>query len=217
MRQFLVVGLGRFGTSLAKTLYNLGYDVMGIDSNEEIIQNIADSITHAVQADATDENTLKALGVRNFDVAIVSIGNDIQSSILITIMLKEMGIKYVVAKAQSQLHGKVLYKIGADRVVFPERDMGVRVAHNLVSSNILDYIELSPEYSIVEIAAIPAWHNKSLGQLEMRRKYGLNVMAIKRGNNDVKISPHADDLISENDVLVVVGRKSDIEKLERHI
>ncbi|HQA59521.1 MAG: TrkA family potassium uptake protein [Tepidanaerobacteraceae bacterium] len=217
MRQFLVVGLGRFGTSLAKTLYNLGYDVMGIDSNEEIIQNIADSITHAVQADATDENTLKALGVRNFDVAIVSIGNDIQSSILITIMLKEMGIKYVVAKAQSQLHGKVLYKIGADRVVFPERDMGVRVAHNLVSSNILDYIELSPEYSIVEIAAIPAWHNKSLGQLDMRRKYGLNVMAIKRGNNDVKISPHADDLISENDVLVVVGRKSDIEKLERHI
>jgi len=217
MRQFLVVGLGRFGTSLAKTLYNLGYDVMGIDSNEEIIQNIADSITHAVQADATDENTLKALGFRNFDVAIVSIGNDIQSSILITIMLKEMGIKYVVAKAQSQLHGKVLYKIGADRVVFPERDMGVRVAHNLVSSNILDYIELSPEYSIVEIAAIPAWHNKSLGQLDMRRKYGLNVMAIKRGNNDVKISPHADDLISENDVLVVVGRKSDIEKLERHI
>ena len=217
MRQFLVVGLGRFGTSLVKTLYNLGYDVMGIDSNEEIIQNIADSITHAVQADATDENTLKALGVRNFDVAIVSIGNDIQSSILITIMLKEMGIKYVVAKAQSQLHGKVLYKIGADRVVFPERDMGVRVAHNLVSSNILDYIELSPEYSIVEIAAIPAWHNKSLGQLDMRRKYGLNVMAIKRGNNDVKISPHADDLISENDVLVVVGRKSDIEKLERHI
>lgn len=217
MRQFLVVGLGRFGTSLAKTLYNLGYDVMGIDSNEEIIQNIADSITHAVQADATDENTLKALGVRNFDVAIVSIGNDIQSSILITIMLKEMGIKYVVAKAQTQLHGKVLYKIGADRVVFPERDMGVRVAHNLVSSNILDYIELSPEYSIVEIAAIPAWHNKSLGQLDMRRKYGLNVMAIKRGNNDVKISPHADDLISENDVLVVVGRKSDIEKLERHI
>ena len=217
MRQFLVVGWASFGTSLAKTLYNLGYDVMGIDSNEEIIQNIADSITHAVQADATDENTLKALGVRNFDVAIVSIGNDIQSSILITIMLKEMGIKYVVAKAQSQLHGKVLYKIGADRVVFPERDMGVRVAHNLVSSNILDYIELSPEYSIVEIAAIPAWHNKSLGQLDMRRKYGLNVMAIKRGNNDVKISPHADDLISENDVLVVVGRKSDIEKLERHI
>lgn len=216
MRQYLVVGLGRFGSSLAKTLYNLGYDVMGIDRDEEIIQNMADSITHAVQADATDENILKALGVKNFDVAIVSIGDDIQSSILITIMLKEMGIKYVVAKAQSQLHGKVLYKIGADRVVFPERDMGVRVAHNLIYSNILDYIELSPEYSIVEIAAVPAWFDKSLRQLDMRKKYGLNVMAIKRNNNDVIISPHADDVIFKDDILVVVGHKEDIEKLERY-
>ncbi|MCG1012520.1 TrkA family potassium uptake protein [Tepidanaerobacter sp. GT38] len=216
MRQYLVVGLGRFGSSLAKTLYNLGYDVMGIDRDEDIIQNMADSITHAVQADATDENILKALGVKNFDVAIVSIGDDIQSSILITIMLKEMGIKYVVAKAQSQLHGKVLYKIGADRVVFPERDMGVRVAHNLIYSNILDYIELSPEYSIVEIAAVPAWFDKSLRQLDMRKKYGLNVMAIKRNNNDVIISPHADDVIFKDDILVVVGHKEDIEKLERY-
>ncbi|HHV19341.1 MAG TPA: TrkA family potassium uptake protein [Thermoanaerobacterales bacterium] len=216
MKQFLVVGLGRFGSSLAKTLYNLGHDVMGIDSNEEIIQNIADNITHAVQADATDENTLKTLGVRNFDVAIVSIGDDIQSSILVTIMLKEIGIKYVVAKAQNELHGKVLYKIGADRVVFPERDMGIRVAHNLVSSNILDYIELSPEYSIVEVTAISAWFDKSLRQLSMRTKYGLNVMAIKR-HDDVMISPHADDVILKNDVLVVVGHKRDIEKLERHV
>jgi len=217
MRQFLVVGLGRFGSSLARTLYNLGYDVLGIDRDEEIIQNIANDITHAVQADATDENTLKALGVRNFDVAIVSIGDDIQSSILITIMLKEMGIKYVVAKAQSQLHGKVLYKVGADRVVFPERDMGVRVAHNLISSNILDYIELSPDYSIVEIASVPEWYNKSLGQLDMRRKYGLNVMAIKRDNNNVIISPHAEVVILKDDILVVVGHKEDIEKLEKYI
>lgn len=214
MKQFVVVGLGRFGSSLAKTLYNLGYDVMGIDSDEEIIQNIADNITHAVQADATDENTLKALGVRNFDVAIVSIGDDIQASILVTLILKEMGIKYVVAKAQNELHGKVLYKIGADRVVFPERDMGIRVAHNLVSSNILDYIELSPEYSIVEINAVSAWFDKSLRQLDMRIKYGLNVMAIKRHDN-VMISPHADDVILKGDVLVVVGQKRDIEKLEK--
>jgi len=217
MRQFLVVGLGRFGSSLARTLYNLGYDVLGIDRDEEIIQNIANDITHAVHADATDENTLKALGVRNFDVAIVSIGDDIQSSILITIMLKEMGIKYVVAKAQSQLHGKVLYKVGADRVVFPERDMGVRLAHNLISSNILDYIELSPDYSIVEIASVPEWYNKSLGQLDMRRKYGLNVMAIKRDNNNVIISPHADEVILKDDILVVVGHKDDIEKLEKYL
>jgi len=217
MRQFLVVGLGRFGSSLARTLYNLGYDVLGIDRDEDIIQNIANDITHAVHADATDENTLKALGVRNFDVAIVSIGDDIQSSILITIMLKEMGIKYVVAKAQSQLHGKVLYKVVADRVVFPERDMGVRLAHNLISSNILDYIELSPDYSIVEIASVPEWYNKSLGQLDMRRKYGLNVMAIKRDNNNVIISPHAEVVILKDDILVVVGHKEDIEKLEKYI
>jgi len=215
VKQFIVVGLGRFGSSLATTLYNAGYDVMGVDSDQEIIQNIVDNITHAVQADATDENTLKALGARNFDVAIVSIGGNIQASILVTLILKEIGIKYVVAKAQNELHGKVLYKIGADRVVFPERDMGIRVAHNLVSSNILDYIELSPEYSIVEITAIPAWFDKSLRQLDMRIKYGLNVMAIKR-HNDVIISPHADDMILKGDVLVVVGQKRDIEKLEKH-
>jgi trk system potassium uptake protein TrkA len=212
----VVIGLGRFGSSIAKTLYNLGYDVLGIDNNEEIIQALADSITHAVQADATDENTLKALGVRNFDVGIVSIGQDIQASILVTLILKELGIKFVVAKAQSELHGKVLYKIGADRVVFPERDMGVRVAHNLVSSNILDYIELSPEFSIVEIAAIPEWFDKSLRELDMRVKHGLNVMAIKR-NEEVIVSPKADDIILEGDILVVVGQNKDIEKLEKHV
>jgi trk system potassium uptake protein TrkA len=216
LKQFVVIGLGRFGSSIARTLYNLGYDVLGIDSNEEIVQSMADSITHAVEADATDENTLKALGVRNFDVGIVSIGQDIQASILITLILKEMGIKFVVAKAQNELHGKVLYKIGADRVVFPERDMGVRVAHNLVSSNILDYIELSPDFSIVEIAAIPEWFDKSLKELDMRVKHGLNVMAIKR-NEEVIVSPKADDIIFEGDILVVVGQNKDIEKLEKHV
>jgi len=212
----VVIGLGRFGSSIARTLYHLGYDVLGIDNDEEIIQSMADSITHAVQADATDENTLKALGVRNFDVGIVSIGQDIQASILVTLILKEIGIKYVVAKAQNELHGKVLYKIGADRVVFPERDMGIRVAHNLVSSNILDYIELSPDFSIVEIAAIPEWYDKTLRELDMRVKHGLNVMAIKR-NDDVLVSPKADDTILEGDILVVVGQNKDIEKLEKHV
>lgn len=214
MKQFVVIGLGRFGSSVARTLYKLGYDVLGIDINEEIVQSLADSITHAVQADATDENTLKSLGVRNFDVGIVSIGDDIQSSILVTLILKEMGIKYVIAKAQNDLHGKVLYKIGADRVVFPERDMGVRVAHNLVASNILDYIELSPDFSIVELEAFPEWYDKTLGELKMRKNYGLNVMAIKRGE-DVIVSPGADDFIKKGDILVVVGQNKDIEKLEK--
>lgn len=216
LKQFVVIGLGRFGLSLAKTLYDLGHDVLGIDIDEEIVQNVADSITHAVKADATDENVLKALGVRNFDVAVVSIGNDIQASILVTLILKEMGIKYVVAKAQNELHGKVLYKIGADRIVFPERDMGIRVAHNLTLSNILDYIQLSPEYSIIEISAISSWFNKSLSQLDIRRKYGLNVIAIKR-DGDVIISPSGDDVILKGDVLAVVGKKRDIENMEKHL
>ncbi|MCG0274546.1 MAG: TrkA family potassium uptake protein [Thermosediminibacteraceae bacterium] len=216
MKQFVVIGLGRFGSSVAKTLYKLGYDVLGIDINEEIVQSLVDSITHAVQADATDENTLKALGVRNFDVGIVSIGDDIQASILVTLILKDMGLKYVVAKAQNDLHAKVLYKIGADRVVFPERDMGIRVAHNLVASNILDYIELSPDFSIVEIQALPEWYDKTLRELQMRVKHGLNVMAIKR-NEDVIVSPGAEDFIKKGDILVVVGQNKDIEKLEKHI
>jgi trk system potassium uptake protein TrkA len=214
LKQFVVIGLGRFGASIASTLYGLGNDVLGIDIDEEIIQYMADQITHAVQADATDEGALKALGVRNFDVAIVSIGQDIQASILVTLILKELGLKYVVAKAQNELHGKVLYKIGADRVVFPERDMGVRVAHNLVSTSVLDYIELSPDFSIVEIEPIPEWHDKTLGQLDIREKYGLNIMAIKR-NEDVIISPKAKDYIFKGDILFVVGENKDIEKLEK--
>ena len=213
-KQFVIIGCGRFGSSVAKTLYSMDYEVLVVDKNEETIQSIADQVTHAVQADATDENSIKSLGIRNFDVAVVTIGSNIQSSILVTLMLKELGINYVVAKAQNELHAKVLYKIGADRVVFPEREMGVRVAHNLVSSNIMDYIELAPEYSIVEIVALDEWVGKSLRELNMRSKYGINVMAIKRGP-DIDISPRATDLIEEDDVLVVIGHNDDIQKIEK--
>lgn len=216
MKQFVVIGLGRFGSSIATTLCDLGYDVLGIDIDEEIVASLADTITHAVQADATDENTLKSLGVRNFDVGIVSIGNDIQASILATLNLKEIGMKYVLSKALSETHGKVLHKIGADRVVFPERDMGMRVAHSLVASNILDYIELSPDFSIVEIGAVPEWFNKTLGQLNIRAKYDLNVIAVKR-HSAVMISPNADEVLLKGDVLVVVGQNQDIRKLEKII
>ncbi|MBB6216807.1 trk system potassium uptake protein TrkA [Anaerosolibacter carboniphilus] len=216
MKQFVVIGCGRFGSSVARTLYSLGYDVLAIDENEDVIQTIADSVTHAVQVDATDETSLKSLGIRNFDVAVVTIGSDIQSSILITLIAKELGIKYVVAKAQNELHAKVLYKIGADRVVFPERDMGVRVAHNLVSSNILDYIEVAPDYSIVEISALKEWEGKNLKDLNMRAKYGINVMAIKHGS-EINISPNALDMIGKDDVLVVVGHNDDIQKIEQRI
>ncbi|MDK2918072.1 MAG: trk/ktr system potassium uptake protein [Candidatus Petromonas sp.] len=213
-KQFVVIGCGRFGSSVAKTLFGMGYDVLAVDRNEEIIQNIADSVTHAVQADATDENSIKSLGIRNFDVAVVTIGLNIQSSILVTLMVKELGVKYVVAKAQNELHAKVLYKIGADRVVFPEREMGVRVAHNLVSSNIMDYIELAPDYSIVEVAVLKEWAGKNLRELNMRAKYGINVMAIKKGPN-INISPSATDIIEEEDILVVIGHNDDLQKIEK--
>ena len=211
-KQFVVIGLGRFGSSVARTLYGLGHEVLAVDVNEETVQGIVESVTHAVQADATDENSLKALGIRNFDVAIVTIGNNMQASILVTLMVKDLGLKYVVSKAQNELHAKVLYKIGADRVVFPEREMGVKVANNLVSSNILDYIELSEDYSIAETEALPEWIGKNLLELNMRAKFGVNVMAIKR-EADINIAPRADDIIEEGDTLIVVGRNDDLKKL----
>ncbi|MDD2574770.1 MAG: TrkA family potassium uptake protein [Bacillota bacterium] len=213
MKQFAVLGLGRFGSSLARTLYGLGHDVLALDEREDAVQNISESVTHAVQADATDESTLRSLGLRNFDVVIISIGSDIQASILVTLIVKELGVKYVVAKAQSELHAKVLYKIGADRVVLPERDMGLRVAHNLVSSNILDFIELSSDYGIIEIVALDGWKGKTLKELNMRGKYGVNIIAIKR-DGEINVSPGAEDRILENDVLVVIGDNDDIARLE---
>lgn len=213
-KQFVVIGLGRFGYSVATTLYSLGNDVLAIDKSEETIQQISDSVTHAVQADATEENSLKSLGIRNFDVAVVGMGGDMQGSIVATLLVKEMGVKYIIAKAQNELHAKVLYRIGADRVVFPEQDMGVRVAHNLTSSNLLDYIELSPDYSIAEIAAIPEWRNKSLREANMRTKYGINVMAIKR-ENEINVSPTADDEIFPGDILVVIGGNDELGEIEK--
>jgi len=212
-KQFIIIGLGRFGSSIAKTLYSLGNDVLAIDRDEDVVQDIADSVTHAVQLDATDENALRSLGIRNFDVAVVTIGDNIQSSIMVTLLVKELGVKYIIAKGQSELHAKVLYKIGADRVILPEKDMGIRVAHNLVSANILDYIELSEDYSIMEIQVLDEWSGKTLNELKLRRKYGINVMAIKRGD-EVNLSPAADDIIKENDIIVAIGSAEDLNRLE---
>ncbi|MGE5630645.1 MAG: potassium channel family protein [Caulobacteraceae bacterium] len=217
MKQFVVIGIGRFGKALAERLCELGHEVLAIDKDEEEIQKISDKVTHAVTADAADENVLRSLGVRNFDVGVVSIGSDIQSSIIITLMLKELGVQYVVAKAQNDLHAKVLFKIGADRVVFPERDMGERVAHNLIATNILEFIELSPEHSIIEIAVPQSWIGKNLRDLNLRVKYGVNVVAVRNANNDeqINVSPKADNEIKEGDILIVIGSNEDLKKLEK--
>jgi trk system potassium uptake protein TrkA len=215
-KQFVVIGLGRFGTSVAKTLYDLGNDVLAIDVDEDLVQEVSDSVTHAVQMDATDESALKTLGIRNFDVAVITIGENIQASVMVTLLVKELGVKYIVAKGHSDLHAKVLHKIGADRVILPEKDMGVRVAHNLVSSTILDYIDLSPDYSIIEIESPKEWHNNNLRDLSLRTRFGINVMAIKK-ENDINITPNAEEVIEPGDILVAIGSTEDLGKLESFI
>lgn len=214
MKSYVVIGCGRFGSSVARTLHGLGNEVLAIDISEELIREISEEVTYAVQADVMDEIALKDLGLSNFDVAVIAIGSDIEASIMATLVAKELGIKRVIAKAQSELHGKVLNKIGADKIIFPERDMGVRVAHNLVSTNILDFIELSPDYSILEITALKEWEEKSLAQLKLPSKYGINIMAIKKENN-IKVSPNGETVIEKEDVLVVIGSTSDIKRIEQ--
>lgn len=179
MKQFVIVGLGRFGLSVAQKLHSMGHEVLGLDKNEEKVQEAVDFTTHTLQIDAVDEHSLKSLGLSNFDVGIVGIGHDIQSSILATLLLKDLGVPYVVAKAQNELHGKVLWKTGADRVVHPERDMGARVANNITVTNILDFIELAPNYSIVEITAPQNMVSKSLKKNRIASKIWLECCSHK--------------------------------------
>jgi trk system potassium uptake protein len=211
-KQYAVIGLGRFGSSIASTLFEAGNEVLGIDINEERVEEFKDCVTHAIVADSTEEEALKAIGIQDFDEVIVAIGNDIQSSILTVLVLKEMGIKKVIAKALSKRHGQVLQKLGADWVVFPERDMGERVAHHLMSPNVLDFIELAKDYSIEEVKVPISMTGKSLKELDLRAKFNLSVIAINsRGN--IHISPHPDQMIKEDDVLVVIGRNEDLKRL----
>lgn len=212
-RQFAVIGIGRFGASVAAKLYEMGYDVLAIDTSESRIDGIVDRVTHAVVADSTSEAALKSLGISNFDVVIVAIGQDIQASILTTLVLKEMGVKQIVTKALTEQHGKVLQKIGADRIVFPERDMGIRVANNLAATNVLDFIELSPDFSIVELIATTEMVGKSLRELDLRAKFGVNVLAIRTSDKKINISPAASDKIQAGDLLIMVGENSSLQKL----
>ncbi|MEB1806065.1 MAG: TrkA family potassium uptake protein [Bacillaceae bacterium] len=212
-KQFAVIGLGRFGSSVCRELYKLGHEVLAIDMNEEKVNNMTQFSTHSVIANGTDENALQSLGIRNFDFVIVAIGDNIQSSILCTLILKEMGVKNVWVKAQNYYHQRVLEKIGADRIVHPEQDMGIRIAQHLVSEKIIDYIELSDEYSIVELIATEKVAAKSLAQLDIRAKYGCTILAIKR-DKDINISPLPDNLIEKNDILIVIGHKNDLKRFE---
>ncbi|TCS77963.1 potassium channel family protein [Pectinatus cerevisiiphilus] len=212
-KQFAVIGLGRFGSSMAVSLYKMGYDVLAIDNDLKKVQDFSNDFTHVVQANSTDENALRELGILNFDVVIVAIGEDIESNIMTTLQLKEIGVKYIVAMARTPLQMKVLEKIGADRVVAPEHDMAQRVAYNLVSTNVMDYIELSDEFSIAETTLPKAFIGKTLIEANLRAKYNINVVAIKRGRHLI-VSPMPSEKFHENDVIVVVGDNNGINGLE---
>ncbi|MBO0958390.1 TrkA family potassium uptake protein [Neobacillus sp. MM2021_6] len=209
--QYAVIGLGRFGLSIANKLYESGQEVLGLDVNEERVEESHPFATHSVIADSTDAEALKSIGIRNFDTVIVAIGNDIQASILTVLLLKELGVKNVIAKAINKLHGQVLKKVGADWVVFPERDMGIRVAHQLLSPHVLNFIEISKNYSVEEVKIPDRMREKTLRELDLRARFNLSVIAI-RHNDDIHISPSPDEKINYGDVLVVIGENRDLAK-----
>ncbi|HHY35660.1 MAG TPA: TrkA family potassium uptake protein [Firmicutes bacterium] len=213
-KQCLVIGIGRFGSSVAETLTELGAEVLAVDKVEERVRAIAPRVTQAIVADATDETVLREIGVRNFDVVICSMGESLEASLLVTMLLKELGAKRVIVKAANEIHGRILARIGADTVVYPERDMGKRLAYSLLSGSIIDSIELSSDYRVVEVVVSGGLVGKTLRGLNLRNKIGVNVMAIKRGNY-VNVAPDPDHPLEEGDILVVVGPNSGVARLNQ--
>ena len=214
MASFLIIGMGRFGRSIATELYQMKHDVLVIDQHEEHVSDIVDLVTDAIIGDAKDEAVLRSLDIYSFDSVIVAMAGDIEDSVLTTIMLKEMGAKMLVCKARNEWHMKILMQIGADKVVRPEYDMGKRVAHSLAHQNTTDYLEISPEYGVIEIITPSHWVDKSISKNNLRRKYGITVMAIRDcGTDKVTFSPHADALLRAGDILTVIGSKQDLDTI----
>lgn len=204
MNSFVVIGLGLFGSSVARQLCALGAEVLAIDIHPELVQQISSDVTSAVVADARDADVLRALGAHECDGAVVAIGDDLAGSVLATMNLKELGVKHIVCKAHDEVHRKVLQKLGADKVVIPEKEVADKLARSLTSQNVLDFIELSSDYGIVEIPAPKSWVGKNLKELDVRAKLGVNIIAIQR-HGKVSVSPRAEFLIEKNDILVVLG------------
>lgn len=204
MKSYIVVGLGRFGSEAAKRLCELGGEVLAVDCKSELVQQISSFVTQAVVADARDKGVLKALGAENFDCAIVAIGDSLGDSVLATMNLKELGVSYVVCKAYDETHRQVLLKLGANKVLIPEQEQANRLARSLSSANVLDYIELSDAYGIMEVPAPTSWIGKSLKDLNVRAKLGVNIIAIKQGDN-INVSPGADYEIMPGDIMEIIG------------
>jgi len=214
MKTFVVIGLGRFGTAVATELCALGNEVLAIDVHAENVQQVADQVTHAATGDARDPAVLRALGVRNYDCAVVAVGDDVGNSTLITLNLKELGVKRVICKARSHVHRKVLEKIGADRVVFPEHEMGVKLAQGLSCSNVLNFIELSEDFGIVELEVPKSWQGKTIRELDVRAKYDVNIIAVRKGGQEgLNVAPGGDCRLEAGDAVVTLGRNEDINHL----
>lgn len=215
MKTYVVVGLGRFGTAVALKLQELGNEVLILDENAEQVQKLSSRVTYAVVGDARDEEVLRSLGVRNFDCAIVAIGSDLAASILITLNLKALGVPCVICKAPDELQKRALEKVGADRVVIPEREMAVKLAVNLASSSILDYIELSNQCGIAEVKTPASWVGKNLREIDVRRRFGVTVIAMRKADGDVTVFVGTDYALEANDILMLLGRNDDLNRVQK--
>ena len=211
-KQFAVFGLGSFGASVAVTLQQLGCEVVAMDNHMEHVQEISEQVSYAIKANAGDPEVIKSLGTRNLDGVVVAVADDMEASVMATLVSKEIGVPYVIAKAKNELHATILKKIGADAVIFPEMEMGVRVAKTLMSSNFADWIALSPDYSIIEIAIPKEWVGKSLQQLDVRRSHDVNVVGIKIGE-EVEVNPDPERALQEDMTLIIIGSNYALEKI----
>lgn len=214
MRSYIVIGLGRFGTEVARKLCTLGSQVLGMDVRSELVQPLSNDVTHAVVGDARDKEVLRALDAGSFDCAIVAIGGSLADSVLATMNLKELGVPYIVCKAHDETHRQVLMKLGADRVVIPEQENATRLAKSLSTPNVLDYIELSDEYGIIEVPVPEHWVGKTLRELNVRAKIGVNIIAVKR-DGVINVSPAADFSIAEGDIMVVLGDSAALRAVQK--
>ena len=214
MKSCVVIGLGRFGSEAARELCALGQEVLAMDIRSERVQQIADEVTRAVVGDSQDKDVLKALGVQNFDCAVVAIGEDLAASVLTVMNLQELGVPYIICKAHDETHSRVLQKLGVNKVVIPEQENAARLARSLNSHNVLDYIELSEDYGILELPAPRSWIGKSLKELHIRAKLGVNIIAVENGQK-TNVSPSADYTIGEGDIMVVLGDNYSLEAVQK--
>ena len=210
----IVIGLGRFGSAAARELMALGHEVLAIDDSEDKVNDMATEVTHAVQLDASDEHALRDVGAADFEHAIVAISSNTEASIFATMALKNLGVRNVIAKAATPLHGKILERVGASRVVYPEREMGARVGHSFSIPHVLDYIDVAPRFGIVKVHPPAAFVGKTLREIDIPGQLSLTPIALRRGNN-VTVNPHRDERIAEQDELILIGLDEKLELLER--